>query len=1139
MSSPTTRTGRRRLPPSAQSGRQRTIPSTRSQLAPAVRERPRALRRAWGFLLLWLATGWLFPPGQAGTVLGLQGTRFTVNDQPRFLLGASYYAGLGATPEFLRQDLDDLGRHGFNWIRVWATWAAFTNDVSAVDGSGHAREPFLGRLRDLVAECDRRSLIVDVSLSRGNGVTGPARLGDLERHRRAVETLVTALRPYRNWYLDLANERSIRDVRYVSFEELRALRDAAKALDPGRLITASHAGGDLEREDVRQYLVDAGLDFLAPHRPRQPGSAGQTERHTRELLAWMRELGREAPVHYQEPFRRGYGGWQPAAADFNTDLGGARKGGAAGWCWHNGDFRNRPDGEPRHSFDLRTRRLFDQLDAEEQAFLQSLREALPAPSRASGPQPWPAADPAAVGLDAAALRTFSDFVRGRGCVVRQGKLVYTWGDISTPGDVASAAKPVFAHFLWRALETERISSLDEPVVSCEPRLRDLNPDSGHKDRDITWRHLATQTSCYGLVERPGTAFAYNDWSMALFIDLLFAGVYGTPWPEVDDRVLRPELADRLGCEDRPSLLAFGPGERAGRLAISPRDFARFGQLYLDRGRWQGTPLLREDLAEQAVRTPLPAAFPRAWDAAAPMLPGQRTLGSQKVPDNQTGHFGSYSFLWWVNGREQSGQRHWPAAPADTFAALGHGGKRGVAVLPSLELVVSWNDSAIDHPTKENEAFGLLVRAVSTAASSVPERRRVLIETDAGGDPDDEQSLVRFLLYANEWDVEGIIANRPQTRDGENRNPERTGLGVVRRLVAAYGDCWPHLVQNDPRYPTAAFLHARTVPGHNDTEEAVRRILEVVDHPDPRPVWYSDWGSDRGSGTNNLRRALDQVWRERGPAGYATFKSRLRLVSFDNFADHTSQLTPPFPLWVDTWRPELEGRRWYHRFSALTSTAGGFDIVRDCLTGHGPLGALYPANTTHPQKEGDTLSFLYLVPNGLNEPGEPGWGGWGGRLGLNPAFPGRSYYWASLADTWQGSSHRDNTLRRWAEAIQNDFKARLDWCVAPPAAANHPPIVRVSLPAGSPLPPGAAIRLDAGRSADPDGDRLRFDWFLYPEAGTCPTPPELQAEGSLAELRIPAPSGPGTHHVILAVTDSGIPPLTRYQRLRLPVAAAGR
>src|SRR5215212_2146047 len=103
----------------------------------------------------------------------------------------------------------------------------------------------------------------------------------------------------------------------------------------------------------------------------------------------------------------------------------------------------------------------------------------------------------------------------------------------------------------------------------------------------------------------------------------------------------------------------------------------------------------------------------------------------------------------------------------------------------------------------------------------PDRLRLLIETDAGGDPDDEQSLVRFLLYANEWDVEGIIANRPKCRDGENWNPERTGLGVVQRLIKAYGQCHTNLVQHDPRYPTAEQLLKRTTPGYNTTDEAIK------------------------------------------------------------------------------------------------------------------------------------------------------------------------------------------------------------------------------------------------------------------------------------------------------------------------------
>src|SRR5438093_3234474 len=87
-----------------------------------------------------------------------------------------------------------------------------------------------------------------------------------------------------------------------------------------------------------------------------------------------------------------------------------------------------------------------------------------------------------------------------------------------------------------------------------------------------------------------------------------------------------------------------------------------------------------------------------------------------------------------------------------------------------------------------------------AGHAAEDRLRLIIETDAGGDPDDEQSLVRFLLYTNEWDVEGIIANRPHTSRPENQNPEATGLGVVRRLVNAYGECYHNLVLHDTRYP---------------------------------------------------------------------------------------------------------------------------------------------------------------------------------------------------------------------------------------------------------------------------------------------------------------------------------------------------
>jgi hypothetical protein len=310
--------------------------------------------------------------GASGAVtdLAIDGTRFVVGGRPAFLLEISAYAALGAPDETLRRDLDEIGRRGFNAIRVWATWAAFGHDVSVVDPEGRPREPFLSKLDALAEACDRRGLVLDVTLSRGNGVTGPARLQTPEALVRAVETIVGTLKPRPNWFLDLANERNIKDRRFVPFDELGTLRARVRALDPARLVTASHAG-DPSKEEMREYLA-VPMDFLAVHRPRHAASPRQTEARTRELLGWTKEAGREVPVHQQEPFRRDFGEWNPTAEDFVTDLRGARAGGAAGWCFHNGADR---EGRARRCFDMRERALFDQLDFEELKFLRTMHAA--------------------------------------------------------------------------------------------------------------------------------------------------------------------------------------------------------------------------------------------------------------------------------------------------------------------------------------------------------------------------------------------------------------------------------------------------------------------------------------------------------------------------------------------------------------------------------------------------------------------------------------------------------------------------------------------------------------------------------------------------------------------------------------------
>ncbi len=155
-------------------------------------------------------------------------------------------------------------------------------------------------------------------------------------------------------------------------------------------------------------------------------------------------------------------------------------------------------------------------------------------------------------------------------------------------------------------------------------------------------------------------------------------------------------------------------------------------------------------------------------------------------------------------------------------------------------------------------------------------------------------------------------------------------------------------------------------------------------------------------------------------------------------------------------------------------------------------------------------------------------------------PRAGFYWAEAEDTIGGVTSRDLTLSRWATALQNDFKARMQWSVTPDfGKANHEPrlvvqqdrtqqVLRVTAPAGKPY------ELSAAGTDDPDGDKLGYNWFIYPEPGTYRggMPVIARADQQQAVLPVPDDAAGRTIHVILEVTDSGTPALTRHRRIVL-------
>jgi hypothetical protein len=235
------------------------------------------------------------------------------------------------------------------------------------------------------------------------------------------------------------------------------------------------------------------------------------------------------------------------------------------------------------------------------------------------------------------------------------------------------------------------------------------------------------------------------------------------------------------------------------------------------------------------------------------------------------------------------------------------------------------------------------------------------------------------------------------------------------------------------------------------------------------------------------------------------------------------------------------------------------LAENIQQGHGPLGAEYPDVAYG--FEGDTPSWLPLIPNGLNEPEHPQWGGWGGRYELyKPDFatlkkgdsgvpfePETREIWTNATDRYTPFVPNDYgrtlkadtltfsddkvTLWRWRDDFQNDFAARMDWCTKTFQQANHPPVPVLSQPDEITVNSGEGFGLDASGSTDPDGDHISYLWFSYPEAGSYKKQIITAAEISHG-LYVVAPKveKKETAHIILKVTDKGSPSLSRYKRI---------
>lgn len=328
------------------------------------------------------------------------------------------------------------------------------------------------------------------------------------------------------------------------------------------------------------------------------------------------------------------------------------------------------------------------------------------PARAVFPAAqWETRTPEDLGLDASRLNAFRSAIGGHGAgvVVHDGYLVHSWGDVTQPNDWASATKPIFSTLLAFAVRDGLVESLDDPIVA-------LGWPLAPADQSMTFRQLANGTSGYTLPEAPGTVWAYNDYAIKLLTVSLLERVEGVPATQqqpVDALIRAPDRLGPLQFQDNPIVeIVIG----APRFRGSPRDFARIGWFWLNRGVWNGQQILPTALVDEMLRPQVP-------DGMA------RTAGSPVVDYLQVGHVGGgadqtglgpgiLGMGWWFN----PDRRSWPDAPADTYQANGHWNRSVVTVIPSRRLVAAWTWGPEAHP----ESFVAPMNAIlKPLAEAVP------------------------------------------------------------------------------------------------------------------------------------------------------------------------------------------------------------------------------------------------------------------------------------------------------------------------------------------------------------------------------------------------------------------------------------
>ena len=432
--------------------------------------------------------------------------------------------------------------------------------------------------------------------------------------------------------------------------------------------------------------------------------------------------------------------------------------------------------------------------------------------------------------------------------------------------------------------------------------------------------------------------------------------------------------------------------------------------------------------------------------------------------------------------------------------------------------------------------------------------RLVVCTDiapADVEPDDMESMVRLMAYADLFEIEALI-----TTVGWNCDPYPAEWAqYLQRVIEAYRNDVPKLMKRSEQteflpidiekksqfigyWPSADYLKSRAVMGSqrggikvigegNDSPGS-NLLIQLADEDDNRPIYVAAWG-----GANTLAQAIWRVKQTRTTEELKRFVRKFRIYTItDQDMQYSMRMNRAYSshMWLrkefkddlqfiwdeGTWQEQCDlGKR-------------NWQLHKDNIQGKGALGKEYP--TYKWGVEGDTPSFLYIMPNGLNDSEDPHQAGWAGYHERSLCADSLTIAWTSWQDPVRSISIGYKT-RFYPDEIA-DFMSRMQW--ADEGQGNHNPVVIINgsksrQPVNIQAKSGEKILIDASKSSDVDGDNLKFRWWQQPEIGKTKVN-ITQSEQSVTTIEIPKEVNGDTVHIVCEVHDDGPFHLVSYRRI---------